>query len=99
MTMFDIISDILTKNSGVLDVDSEFDKTMNNFMIVRFLSMSDKLMPYVEVLNSIQTTLNKVQFYKFAYKIIPRQSSGHLKYYTAKPKKKKVINNDKDDEE
>lgn len=89
MTLFDIVSDVLTKKSGNLDSDCEFDKNMSNFMLVRFLSMIDKLVPYVEVLNSVQCTLNKVQFYKFAYKIIPRQSSGHVNYYAVKPKKNK----------
>lgn len=97
MTLFDIIGDVLTKKSGQLHTEPDFDKTMSSYMLVRYLSMSDKLSPYVEVLNSIQCTLDKVQFYKFAYKIIPKQNSGFLKYYVTKPKKKK-INNDNDEE-
>jgi hypothetical protein len=98
VTLFDIIGDVLTKKSGYLHTDPDFDKTMSSYMLVRYLSMSDKLLPYVEVLNSIQCTLDKVQFYKFAYKIIPKQNSGFIKYYVTKPKKKKAINRDNDDE-
>jgi hypothetical protein len=89
MKFFDILSDILTKKSGGnLYSDPEFHSNMSNFMVCRYLSMQSSLVPFAELLNQLQLSLDSNQFYKLAYNIVPKQKNGYIRYYASKEKKK-----------
>ena len=85
---FDILQDILLKNSGGdLYEDTEFNKFMSNFMLVRYLSMRNTLMPYAQILNKFQCTMSSKDMYIWAYKNIPKQNSAWIKYISKKKTK------------
>ena len=91
---FDILADILMKKSGgTLHEQSGFQSKFSTFMIVRYLSMNDKLLPYANELNKLQLTLSPTQVYLWCYHNIPKQRSSYIKYIS-KPKKKKTKKKD-----
>lgn len=49
-------------------------------MLCRYLSMKESLIEYAEYFNILQGTLTNEQMYILAYKLIPKQSSGYIKY-------------------
>ena len=83
---FDILKDILLKQNGQLHKEEEFRKYMSSFMLVRYLSMKDSLLPYAQILNRYQCVLTAEQMYLWAYKNIPKQKSGFIKYISKKKK-------------
>jgi len=88
-SFFDILGDILTKKSGgILYEEPDFNKHMSSFMLVRYLSMKNNLLPYSQILNKYQCTLSAVEMYRWAYTNIPKQNSGFIKYISKKKKKK-----------
>ena len=89
MTFFDILSNILTKNNDELESNIDFDSTFSSYMLVRYLSMRDTLLPYAKLIQLfIRASIDEKTIYKWAYANIPRQSSPYIKYIT-KPKKGK----------
>ena len=88
ITFFDVMKDILLKQNGELDKETNFNQVFSSFMLVRYLSMKPELMEYADKLNSWQKFLSSKQIYKWAYKNIPRQSTGFIPYIK---KKKKAI--------
>jgi hypothetical protein len=90
MNFFNILNDILTKKNGNLHKEADFKKHASNYMLVRYLSMKDSLLPYAQILNKYQSVLNAEQMYLWAFKNIPRQNSGYIKYMSKKKKKKKT---------
>ena len=87
LTFFNILSDILLKESGKLNEELEFNRVMNRYMVIRYLSMKDSLVGYAEYINKYLNTLNNEQFYKLCYNLIPKQNNGYIKYIS-KPKTK-----------
>lgn len=88
---FDCMSDILLKlTNGKLYKSNDFDKHFSPFMVCRYLSMSKRLLPYAEYLNTVQTILDKKCFYQLAYSLIPKQKSSFIRYIK-KPKKIKDV--------
>lgn len=85
LNFFTILDDILTKkHNGKLDEHPEFKKVMSNFMIVRYISMRDNLIPYARILNKYQFKLNSVDLYKWAFYNIPKQRNGFIHYISKK---------------
>lgn len=95
ISLFDIISDVISFKKRDLDKHPDFNKMMSSFMLVRYLSMRNELMPYVEILNRIQTGLTKEQFYHLACDLIPKSRNGFVKYYL---KKEKAVKNEISDD-
>lgn len=80
-SFFDCLSDILLKYSnGNLINATEFKKYFNSYMLCRYISMKPALIEYAECLNMLQTKLTQEQMFLLAYKLIPKQSSGFIKY-------------------
>ena len=52
--------------------------------------MKPSLIVYAEYLNLIQNVLTSEQFYKLAYKLIPKQKNGYIKYIKKINKKTKI---------
>ena len=87
---FDILQDILLKNSGgTLHLKEEFKKYMSSFMLARYLSMNSDLFAYGYIINSWQLTLSPEQIYIWAYNNVPQQKSGYIKYISKKKKDSK----------
>jgi len=85
MNFFDVLSDVLLKKSGGnLHTDPEFGKSMSVFMLASYLAMRDDLIIYGQILNRYK--MSPEQAYKWAYKAVPKQRSGFIKY-ASKPKK------------
>lgn len=80
-SFFDCLTDILLKysNEKILE-NQDFKKYFNSYMICRYISMKESLITYAENLNIVQNILTPEQFYKLAYKLIPKQRSGYIKY-------------------
>lgn len=92
---FDCLSDILLKKSGgTLHTLPDFKKHFSNYMLCRYISMKPALIDYAEYFNTLQTTLTAEQMYLLAYKLIPKQHSGFIKYL-----KKNKVKNDENEEE
>lgn len=93
-TMWELVSDVLLKISGKLDKAEKFQKVFSPYMLCRWLSMRQELMPYVDLLNTINTNsgLTNQQFYKLAYQLIPRQKNDYIKYIKKAPHVKKEEN-------
>ena len=87
-TFFDCLSDILLKYSGGELIHAEnFKKCFSPYMLCRYLSMKLDLLYYAEYLNMLQGVLTNEQFYLLAYKLIPKQRSGYIKYIKKADKK------------
>ena len=86
MTFFDILRNILTKQKERLEDDINFDTVFQPYMLVRYLSMRDSLLPYARIIQSFQNAeIDHKIIYQWAYKHIP-YSNPYIKYIT-KPKK------------
>ena len=59
-------------------------------MLCRYLSMKESLIEYAEYFNMLQGILTNEQIYILAYKLIPKQKSGYIRYL------KKTNKNDKE---
>ena len=80
MNFFDFLNDILLKKSGGnLHKKRDF-KNFSSYMLIRYLSMRNNLIPYAKILNQLQTNLNNKQLYILAYKLIPKQKNAFIKY-------------------
>lgn len=80
-SFFDCLTDILLKyTNGNLVNSSDFRKHFSSFMLCRYLSMKESLLEYAEYFNMLQTTLTPEQMYILAYKLIPKQKTGFIKY-------------------
>lgn len=93
-SFFDCLADILLKFSGgkLNQTSINFNKYFSPYMICRYISMKKHLIVYAQLLNTLQTVLSPVDFYKFAYTIIPKQNSAYIKYIK-KMKAKQAVNN------
>lgn len=60
-------------------------------MLCRYLSMKEELIQYAEYLNILQRVLTYEQFYILAYKVIPKQKFGYIKYIGKSEKKTEKI--------
>ena len=90
-SFFDCLTDILLKYSnGNLTEARDFKKYFNSYMLCRYISMKPSLIVYAEYLNLIQNVLTSEQFYKLAYKLIPKQKNGYIKYIKKINKKTKM---------
>ena len=90
-SFFDCLTDILLKYSnGNLTEARDFKKYFNSYMLCRYISMKPSLIVYTEYLNLIQNVLTSEQFYKLAYKLIPKQKNGYIKYIKKINKKTKI---------
>lgn len=84
---FDILSDVLLKKSKKRLTETQtFKKHMSSFMLCRYLSMRDELLPYIAIMQKNVNVLSSEQFYKWCYDVIPKQKNGFIKYMS-KPKK------------
>lgn len=92
INFFDCLTDILLKYSGGELVKSkEFRKCFSSYMLCRYISMKESLIKYAEYLNIMQTKLTAEQLYILAYKLIPKQTSGYIKYIKSNKKEEKNI--------
>ena len=87
---FTILGDILLKKSGKLEEEfpDEFKKHMSTFMLLRYLSMSDKYLGYVTLIQKQTSVLTPVEVYKWFWKHTPKNRSGYISYIKKKKKKK-----------
>ncbi len=93
MTFFDILEDILLKKSnGKLYLDPEFNKAFSGFMIARYLSMRESLLPFAIFMNKLNSlgSFSNEQKYIWAYKNIPKQKNSWIKYISKKKKDEKT---------
>ena len=93
--MYEIVINILMKYTDKLYEAENFEKLFIPYILCRYISMKESLVPIAEYLSSINSTakLSKIQFYKLAYSLIPKQKNGFIKYILKKEKNKKEINN------
>jgi hypothetical protein len=85
---FDCLYDILMKcSNGELIYTDLGKKYFSPFMLCRYISMKQELIVYAEYLNLMQTKLTNEQFYQLAYKLIPKQKTGFIKYIKKNNKK------------
>ena len=93
--MYEIVINILMKYSDNLYQAENFDKLFIPYILCRYISMKQNLIPIAEYLSKVNSTakLTKEQFYKLAYNLIPKQQNSFVKYILKKEKNKKEINN------
>lgn len=91
MNFFDILRNILAKGDDELYQHPDFDKVFNSYMLIRYLSMRDSLMPFALIIQDMQKAgINDLQIYKFAYNHIPK-TNPFIKYIKAKKAKNETI--------
>ena len=101
--MFPIIINILSKCSDTLYEADRFKEIFSPFILCRYLSMREDLFPYAEYLSSVFSTskLSSINFYKLAYKLIPKQRNTFIRYIkkqkSEKDQNKEEIINNKND--
>lgn len=87
ISLFDCISDILTKKSGcTLHERDGFDTAWNTFMVSRYLSMDKELIGLAVWLDSVGGKLTQTEQYKYLYTAIPQRRNGYIKYIAKKKK-------------
>ena len=93
--MYAIVFNVLLKCSDTLYNADRFKELFSPFMLCRYLSMREDLFFYAEYLSSVYSTakLSNVDFYKLAYRLIPKQRSSFIKYIK-KQKNDKSTNNE-----
>lgn len=93
--MYEIVINILAKYSDNLYVSENFNSLFTPFILCRYLSMKNELIPYAEYLSTVYSTskLTNVEFYKLAYALIPKQKNSFIRYIK-KSEKKKIKAND-----
>lgn len=98
--MFEIVINILSKYSDNLYKADNFNSIFSPFLLCRFLSMKNNLLPYAEYLSTVYSTskLSNIDFYKLSYALIPKQNNSFIKYIKKKEKNKtkekdNIINN------
>jgi len=85
---FEIYENVIMKYNDELYKADNFDKLFSQYMLCRFLSMKNDLIQYAVYLETIlsNSNLTKKQFYQLAYKLVPKQRNGFIKYIK-KPEK------------
>lgn len=89
--MWEVMVDIMLKVSGTLYENEEnFRKVFSPYLLCRFLSMRENLVGYANLLSSIASNsrLTNEQFYRLAYRLIPKQKSAHIRYLKKQAKGK-----------
>jgi hypothetical protein len=101
--MYEIVINILAKYSKNLYLADNFNTLFSPFILCRYLSMKNELLPYAEYLSTVYSTskLSNVEFYKLAYALIPKQRNSFIRYIKKSEKKKtktndNIINNTND---
>jgi len=69
--LFDILNDIKLYKKGNLLDSSEYEKSFDKFMIMRFLSMNDDICEVINYVNDFQDILSKKQLYKLLIELVP----------------------------
>lgn len=102
--MFNIIINILTKCSDNLYNADRFKESFSPFLLCRYLSMRSDLFPYAEYLLTVYSTskLSNINFYKLAYRLIPKQNNTFIRYIKKQKSEKslddkEIINNNNND--
>ena len=92
--MFCIMINILAKCSDNLYEAEDFYKYFSPYVLCKYLSMREDLMPYGEYLSTVFSTakLTNLQFYKLAYQLIPKKKFLFIKYLKSQ-KEEKIENN------
>ena len=91
MTFFDILKNILNKRIPNMESDLEFSSKFSSYMLVRYLSMREDLLPYAEIIQKFQCSkLDETFVYKWAFRHIPKSKNTFIKYI-----KSKTINKNK----
>ena len=97
---YEILSDVLLKKSGGnMHEDASFRSSFSSFMLARYLSMREELLPYAQMINKYQMTLEPEQVYVWAYAAIPKQRNGYIKYFSKKKKDKRQTLEDESSEQ
>lgn len=79
LTIFDYLNDIrVNKKGNIQEKDPNLSK-FDTFMILRFLSLDEGYLPYINIINEFQSILTKEEAYKLLLITIPR-SKKFLKF-------------------
>jgi len=68
--LFEFLKDVCYKKEGTL-LNESTEAEWSTFMILRFLSMEESLVPIVELVEPYQSILSKMQMYQLLLAIIP----------------------------
>lgn len=87
LTVFDIIKNILNKADGHLEDNPNFDSAFIPYMVNRYLSMRDELIPFACIMQGLMSAqIDNRTLYQWLYKHIP-QSNPYIKYISKKTHK------------
>lgn len=87
MTIFDLFKDIIKEKRGHLIDDPQFFEVFNLWMVVRWLSMREDLIPYAQWLNKYGSKMTIENCYHYLLVVIPRQNNYFIKYIKKSKKK------------
>jgi hypothetical protein len=79
VTIFDYLKDIMINKKGDVTAKDPSMSKFNTFMIIRFLSLDDGYLPFLNVVNTFQDNLTKEEAYKMLLLTIPK-SRKFLKF-------------------
>lgn len=81
INFFDILKNILSKGDDSLDEHPDFKKNFSVYMLIRYLSMRDDLLPFALIIQQmVSARISDTNIYKFAYTHIPKTRSTFIKY-------------------
>jgi uncharacterized protein YqfB (UPF0267 family) len=79
VTIFTYLTDIMSGKKGDVPIKDPSMSKFNTFMILRFLSLDEGYLPFINVINGFQDNLTKEEAYKMLLVTIPR-TKKFLKY-------------------
>jgi len=87
--LFSYLHDICYAKTGTLSLKDPGLKAFNSYMILKFLSLEEAYLPFVNIMNKYQGNITKEQMYRVLLNLIPK-GRKFLKY------PKKIEKNEKD---
>lgn len=88
---FDITSNILLKQDNALELQPNFKKCMQTYLVLRHLSCQPSLMPIVEQAQRlVRGGMSQTEIYKYLYTNVPKQRK-RIYYDIGKSKTKSKV--------
>jgi len=82
MSIFDVIKDLYEKKEFIEQNKDQIsgDKSISNYMLNRFLSMNESLIPLINEVQVYSSKLDKMEYIKLLNKIIPQRNNPFYRY-------------------
>ena len=80
LSLFDILSDIITHKTGTLQHQPDFETVFSSFMVLRYLFCKESTRDIALVANGFSDALTSEQMYMFLVTSVPFSSNSFIRY-------------------